>query len=92
MSKALEALEALERLKQNYKDNSHLFDDELIEIVEISLIVLQIIIKKAVNIFILLHSGDLETYNDMVEEKRKLAKEEYDLLKKVILWVILNSQ
>lgn len=45
----------------------------------------EIIKEKEVNMFIFLHSGDLETYNDMVEENRKLTQEEYDLLKKVLL-------
>lgn len=44
---------------------------------------LEIIKDKEVNVFIFLHSGDLETYNDMVEENRKLTQEEYDLLKEV---------
>lgn len=60
-------------------------------ILENALKALEIIKKKAINVFILLHSGDLETYNDMVEENRKLTQEEFDLLKKVILWVKLNS-
>lgn len=46
---------------------------------------LKIIKEKEVNVFIFLHSGDLETYNDMVEENRKLTQEECDLLKEVLL-------
>ena len=46
---------------------------------------LEIIKDKEVNVFIFLHSGDLETYNDMVEENRKFTQEEYDLLKEVLL-------
>lgn len=46
---------------------------------------LEIIKEKEVNVFIFLHSGDLETYNDMVEDNRKLTQEEYDLLKEVLL-------
>ena len=45
---------------------------------------LEIIKEKEVNVFIFLHSGDLETYNDMVEENRKLTQEEYNLLKEVL--------
>lgn len=45
---------------------------------------LEIIKENEVNVFIFLHSGDLETYNDMVEDSRKLSKEEYDLLKEVL--------
>ena len=46
---------------------------------------LEIIKEKQVNVFIFLHSGDLETYNDMVEYNRKLTQYEYDLLKEVLL-------
>ena len=46
---------------------------------------LEIIKKKEVNVFIFLHNGDLETYNDMVEDSRKLTQEEFDLLKEVLL-------
>ena len=45
----------------------------------------EIIKEKEINVFIFLHSGDLETYNDMVEDNRKLSQEEYDLLKEVLL-------
>lgn len=45
----------------------------------------EIIKEKEVNVFIFLHSGDLETYNDMVEDNRKLIQEEYELLKEVLL-------
>ena len=38
---------------------------------------LDIVKDKKVNVFILLHSGDLETYNDMVEDDRKLTLEQY---------------
>ena len=50
-----------------------------------SLKVLEIIKEKEVNVFIFLHSGKVEAYNDMVEDNRKLTKEEYDLLKEVLL-------
>lgn len=46
---------------------------------------LEIIKKKEVNIFVLLHSGNLKIYNDIVEDNRKLTQEKYDLLKKVLL-------
>ena len=46
---------------------------------------LEIIKEKEVDVFIFLHSGDLETYNDIVEDNRKLTQEEYDLLKEVLL-------
>ena len=46
----------------------------------------EIIKDKEVDVFIFLHSGDLETYNDIVEDNRKLTQEEYVLLKEVVLW------
>lgn len=46
---------------------------------------LEIIKEKEVDVFIFLHSGDLETYNDMVEDNRKLTQEEYELLKEILL-------
>ena len=58
--------------------------DDLLEIVEKALKALEIIKEKEVNVFIFLHSGDLETYNDMVEDNRKLTQEEYDLLKEAL--------
>lgn len=54
--------------------------------VEKKLKVLEIIKEKEVNVFIFLHSGDLETYNDMVEDNRKLKQEEYDLLKEILCY------
>ena len=49
------------------------------------LLAFQVIKEKLVNVFILKHSPNLETYNDMVEDDRKLIQEEYDILKKVLL-------
>lgn len=46
---------------------------------------LEIIKEKEVDVFIFLHSGDLETYNDIVEDNRKLTQEEYYLLKEILL-------
>lgn len=46
---------------------------------------LEIIKEKEADVFIFLHSGDLETYNDIVEDNRKLTQEEYELLKEVVL-------
>ena len=45
---------------------------------------LEIIKEKEVNVFIFLHSGDLVTYNDMVEDNRKLTDKEYNALKEVL--------
>ena len=40
--------------------------------------------NKEVNVFVLLHSGNLKIYNDIVEDDRKLTQEKYDLLKEVL--------
>ena len=58
-----------------------LFDEET----QKKLKALEIIKEKEVDVFIFLHNGDLETYNDMVEDNRKLTQEEFDLLKEVLL-------
>ena len=67
-------LEALNKIAYSYGY------DENIKIVEKSLKALEIIKNKQVNVF-LLHSVDLETYNDMIADNRNLTQEEYDLLK-----------
>lgn len=89
MSKALEALKRIKNAPTIYvgcaSDIYTRYSFECKEI-EKSLKALEIIKEKEVNVFIFLHSGDLETYNDMVEDNRKLKKEEYDLLKGVLLW------
>lgn len=61
-----------------------LFDEET----QKKLKALEIIKNKQVNVFVLLHIGDLETYNDMIADNRNLTKEEYDLLKDVLLWLL----
>ena len=58
-----------------------LFDEET----QKKLKALEIIKEKEVDVFIFLHSGDLETYNGIVEDNRKLTHEEYGLLKQVLL-------
>ena len=58
-----------------------LFDEET----QKKLKALEIIKEKEVDVFIFLHSGDLEAYNDIVEDNRKLTQEEYGLLKEVLL-------
>ena len=89
MSKELEALEIIKKASTK---SSGWMDDPIeyvyyleIKTLEKSLKALEIIKKKEVNVFIFLHSGDLETYNDMVEDNQKLAQEEYNLLRKVLL-------
>ena len=79
MSKELEALERIR--SHNYHELSK---RECLNIIEKELKALEIIKEKEVNVFIFLHSGDLETYNDMVEDNRKLTQEEFDLLKEVL--------
>ena len=44
---------------------------------------LEIIKNKQVNVF-LLHSVDLETYNDMIADNRYLTQEEFNVLKEVL--------
>lgn len=84
MSKELEALKELTMWATNpYRslDEGSAEQKELVDCVEKALKALEIIKEKEVNVFIFLHSGDLETYNDMVEDNRKLTEQEYDLLK-----------
>ena len=80
--------QALKDLREDAK--RHFFEqrqhlNKRLDIIENALKVLEIIKEKEVNVFIFLHSGDLETYNDMVEDNRKLTQEEYDLLKEELL-------
>ena len=87
-------LEALERLKNHtisyvgsdYKVSTDSREEQIkdLELIEKELKALEIIKEKEVNVFIFLHSGDLETYNNMVEDNRKLTQEEFDLLKEVL--------
>lgn len=79
MNKGLEALQDLSKLVFVYGGVQQY------QIIEKSLKALEIIKEKQVNVFIFLHSGDLETYNDMVEVNRKLTQKEYDLLKEGLL-------
>ena len=84
MNKELTPLQALEKLKKCYKNelkNVSYYNNLALKYKK----ALEIIKNKEVNVFIFLHSGDLETYNDMVEDNRKLTQEEYDLLKEVLL-------
>ena len=74
MSKELEALNKI-AYRYGY--------DENIKIIEKSLKALEIIKKKQVNVF-LLHSVDLETYNDMIADNRYLTQEEFNVLKEVL--------
>ena len=73
-------LQALENIIETFFDK----DSEDIKTVRKALKALEIIKEKEVNVFIFLHSGDLETYNDMVEDNRKLTQEEYELLREVL--------
>lgn len=58
-----------------------LFDNET----QNKLKALEIIKNKQVNVFVLLHIEDLETYNDMIGDNRNLTQQEYDLLREVLL-------
>ena len=79
-------LQALKELVygQEYIKGSDV-EEHLYHIIETALKRLEIVKNKEVNVFIFLHSGDLETYNDMVEDNRKLTQEEYELLKEILL-------
>ena len=82
MSKELEALECIVvDLTPIVKEHNK----EEIEQLKKSLQALEIIKKKQVNVFVLLHSGNLKIYNDIFEDNRKLTQEKYDLLKEVLL-------
>lgn len=86
----LTPLEHLNVLQKIAKRNTEFLVEKIIidisyKFLENALKALEIIKEKEVNVFIFLHSGDLETYNDMVEDNRKLTQEEYDLLKEVLL-------
>lgn len=82
MSKELEALECIVvDLTPIAKEHNK----EEIEQLKKSLEVLEIIKNKQVNVFVLLHSGNLKIYNDIVEDNRKLTQEKYDFLKEVLL-------
>lgn len=62
-----------------------MFISNSFEIIEKALKALEIIKNKEVNVFVLLHSGNLKIYNDIVEDNRKLTQEKYDLLKEALL-------
>ena len=97
MNKQLSPLEALNKIAYvyGYDENIKIVEEALKRLesvdrvgemfcvnVDKKLKAFEIIKEKEVNVFIFLHSGDLETYNDMVEDNRKLTQEEYDLLKR----------
>lgn len=70
-------LETLEKLRQNLKDDTHLFDDELLDIIEVALneyektkFVIKTIKEKGVHL-----SGTGEAYTE----------EEYDAIKEILL-------
>lgn len=82
LNKRLDIIEtALKRLEKIETTTHSVLRDDISK----TLKAFDIIKEKEVNVFIFLHSGDLETYNDMVEDNRKLTQEEYDLLKEVLL-------
>lgn len=76
MNKGLHALKRLQgEGRVGVYDETDIAQD--LEMAEYYLQALDIVKDKKVNVFILLHSGDLETYNDMVEDNRKLTLEQY---------------
>lgn len=80
-------LDALEKLRQNNKDNSHLFDDELLETIEKELKALEIIIDKTVNVYDEIYeTNDYEDYIanfGYTQLQFNMTKEEYELVKEV---------
>ena len=70
--------------REKYRKRCLELEEKLFNLEEKELKALEIIRYKKVNVFIFLHSGDLQTYNDLVEDNRKLTQEEYDLLKEVL--------
>ena len=93
-------LEALEKLKQNNVDNTHLFDTDLLNIIENAFKrlekqdeILRIIKEKFVIPAYIWNSENVEKYNKWLKQitfrkdfnVRKLTQEEYDLLKEVLL-------
>jgi hypothetical protein len=87
MSKELEALQALKELKQNYKDNSHLFDDVLIDKIETEIKILGIIIFKRVSIELLDKCKDAAGYNQSIQHLPKCAflrTEEFKAIKSLL--------
>ena len=79
-------LESYYKLRDTLIGEGYSYTEDLEPMLEIekSLLVLKTIKEKQVNVFIFLHSGDLATYNDIVEDNRKLTDEEYNLLKEVL--------
>ena len=88
-------LDALERLRQNNKDNSHLFDDELLDIIEKSLKRLEqleiekqsfdrVIEKKLKALEIIKKCCLLSKHELAFTNKIEISQEEYDLLKEVL--------
>lgn len=56
--------EALEKLRQNNKDNSHLFDDELLDIIEKDLDVLEILKRNPFILEVLFKKGFGKEYDE----------------------------
>lgn len=77
------ALEALEQLKQNNKDDTHMFDDELFDIIENALEALEIIKRELKYNVDFVENTELTAYIDGMI--CCLTPEEYDLLKEVLL-------
>ena len=73
----MKGLQALEKLRQNNKDNSHMFDDELLDTIEKELKALEIIKNK----FKMVE----RMYDTKFVINVPLTQEERDLLKEVLL-------
>lgn len=80
------ALEALEQLKQNNKDDTHMFDDELLDIIKNALKAFEII--KSRGVLSVFESSDNKGALFFNAIAVIIPKEEYDLLKETLLWIL----
>ena len=80
------ALEALERIENEYSIYEAVFYKEDFEQVRKELKALEIIKEKEVNMQVFNQCEDVETYNKVYikQKDRQLTQEEFNLLKKVI--------
>lgn len=77
------SLEALKEVKKYYPFKVNELEYLYIDVIEKSLKALEIIKEKAVNVFILFLSDNLEDYNQYVTCSN-LTQEEYDLLREML--------
>ena len=87
----MKGIEALKQLRQNNKDDTHLFDDELLDVVEKELKALEIIAK-----YIKIDEEDeddffpytiKDTQYISLSSAKVMTKEEYEIIKEVLKWL-----